>query len=491
MPWRGPFWSAFIIVCGVIVVGELVTETRTAYVIATVLAQIFLAAGIARLDAEVCGIQRHARRHFGHGWHQLTEVTKQIPEREWFNVYQAMQALKNEQQMREPVGVNTSYAYYGPDLDADEYSAQSNAMSLTDLIRDNARLQRLKYRTLESNSSRPLRIADNALFLLRVDMNRQDLAVAASLQRGILQVAAKSEEIAYQAIQLIERKSQEVSVYRGHVLTCKSARKGGYRIEFVEPRPVAREQIILPAQVLEILDRNILQVIRHAEGLRRSGRNLQHGVLLYGPPGTGKSLAVRFLTTAAKPITVVTVTGRQLRLVRESCRLARLLAPSLVVLEDIDLIATDRGQSRRTMLLHDLLDEMDVVCLESPVIYLMTTNRPDVIENALSLRPGRINQAIHFPLPDDDCRLRLLRHYLHGINASELDLAAMVERSRGTSAAFIEEWVRRATLFALDRQTAPMQETTVAAEDADAAIREIVESGGALTRKLLGHTVAT
>ena len=64
----------------------------------------------------------------------------------------------------------------------------------------------------------------------------------------------------------------------------------------------------------------------------------------------------------------------------------------------------------------------------------------------------------------------------------------MVTRSSGASAAFIEEWVRRSTLFAIGRQTAGPKEVRITMEDVDAAIHEIVELGGTLTRKLLGHS---
>ena len=63
----------------------------------------------------------------------------------------------------------------------------------------------------------------------------------------------------------------------------------------------------------------------------------------------------------------------------------------------------------------------------------------------------------------------------------------MVFRSHGTSAAFIEEWIRRALLFAIDRQTDETIPIQITREDVEAAIHEIIESGGELTRKLLGY----
>src|SRR4029078_12423841 len=97
--------------------------------------------------------------------------------------------------------------------------------------------------------------------------------------------------------------------------------------------------------------------------------------------------------------TVILLTGRQLRLVRESCILARLLQPALIVIEDVDLIAAARGQNLDTTLLHDLMDEMDGLGPKADVIFLLTTNRPRILETALAARPGRGGEAVDFPLP--------------------------------------------------------------------------------------------
>src|SRR5204862_7039782 len=118
---------------------------------------------------------------------------------------------------------------------------------------------------------------------------------------------------------------------------------------------------------------------------------------------------------ACTDYTVSLLTGRQLRVVRESCVLARLLQPALVVIEDVDLIAVGREQNLDTTLLHDLMDEMDGLGPKADVIFLLTTNRPRMLETALAARPGRVDQAVYFPLPDRDCRRRLFAHFGIGL----------------------------------------------------------------------------
>src|SRR5262249_33667826 len=95
---------------------------------------------------------------------------------------------------------------------------------------------------------------------------------------------------------------------------------------------------------------------------------------------------------AAKGYTVFLLSGRQYAYLRPTCQLARLLAPSLVILEDVDLIAIERQRNRHVQLLQHLMDEMDGLGPSIDALFLLTTNRPEVIEPALAARPGRVDQ---------------------------------------------------------------------------------------------------
>jgi ATP-dependent 26S proteasome regulatory subunit len=92
--------------------------------------------------------------------------------------------------------------------------------------------------------------------------------------------------------------------------------------------------------------------------------------------------------------------------------LARLLQPAMVVIEDVDLIARDRedmGGPCEESLLNKLLNEMDGLKEDADILFILTTNRPEQLEGALAGRPGRIDQAIEVPLPDDVGREKLIR----------------------------------------------------------------------------------
>jgi len=156
------------------------------------------------------------------------------------------------------------------------------------------------------------------------------------------------------------------------------------------------------------------------------------------------------------------------------------------VIEDVDLIAADRDQNFDTTLLHDLMDEMDGLGPKADVIFLLTTNRPRILETALAARPGRVDQAIYFPLPDRACRRRLFEHFAHGLDLTRVNWEPLLDRTDGASPAFIEELFRKAALLAAERgeKADPLPVTNA---DFAEAIRELVEFGGAITQHLLGY----
>src|SRR5262249_15772298 len=153
--------------------------------------------------------------------------------------------------------------------------------------------------------------------------------------------------------------AQKTSVYRGRALTLEQfgSWPGGVSIRFQEVRPTSREEIVLPDELIRVVERNVLGMLRHAEPLRAAGRSLPPRRLFPGPPGTGKTMMVRYLAGACAAHTVLLLTGSQQGLVREACQIARMLAPSIVVLEDVDLVAEDREHNRCPAILHTLLNE--------------------------------------------------------------------------------------------------------------------------------------
>jgi ATP-dependent 26S proteasome regulatory subunit len=123
---------------------------------------------------------------------------------------------------------------------------------------------------------------------------------------------------------------------------------------------------------------------------------------------------------------------------------------------------------------------MDGIGEDADVIFVMTTNRADLLEPALAARPGRVDQAVEFPLPDAEARSRLLDLFGRGLDLALADRATVVAETDGVSPAFLRELVRKAALHAA-RAGSPRVE--------DAHFREaldLLERGGTITRAMLG-----
>jgi ATP-dependent 26S proteasome regulatory subunit len=135
---------------------------------------------------------------------------------------------------------------------------------------------------------------------------------------------------------------------------------------------------------------------------------------------------------------------------------AKALGPSLVVVEDVDLIAEERQLRMGPQpLLFMPLNEMDGLGAGLDVTFLLTTNRADLLEPALAERPGRVDHAALLPLPDAGARRRLLRLYQGNLELDLTDPGAVIARTEGVTASFLKELLRRAALTAAGESGAP------------------------------------
>jgi ATP-dependent 26S proteasome regulatory subunit len=114
-------------------------------------------------------------------------------------------------------------------------------------------------------------------------------------------------------------------------------------VEFVAVPEIERDAVILPEGVLERIERHTVGFSAHAQRLLAAGRHLKRSLLLYGPPGSGKTLTAMYLIGRMPGRTVLILSGRSYGLVAPACELARNLQPSTVNLEDVDLVAEERG----------------------------------------------------------------------------------------------------------------------------------------------------
>ena len=354
-----------------------------------------------------------------------------------------------------------------------------------------------QYEDVDVGDDRPVRCLKNGLWLC-VDGDLR-YAVVLSFHREYGQEAGMCVEIAVPAGEaggvFVQRCFGELEAavnasrsYRGKVLSLDSESdyRGKSKGVMVHRLPaVGRDEVILPDATLTLLDRNVLKFVRSRDALRAMGQSTRKGILLYGPPGTGKTHTIRYLASNLPGHTTLIITAGQVGLLGQYMNLARLLQPALVVIEDVDLIARARenmGGPREESLLNNLLNEMDGLKDNADIMFVLTTNRPEQLEGALAGRPGRIDQAIEVPLPDELGREKLVRLYGKGLKLNKAVVSEAVKRTEGVSAAFIKELMRRTVQASIERGGG--QAVTTA--DLSEALDDMLFTGGRLNIKLLG-----
>ncbi len=277
-----------------------------------------------------------------------------------------------------------------------------------------------------------------------------------------------------------------LNVYRGHVLDVSVTPMGGVALAFGSVPTTTRDDVVLPEAVLGRVERHALGIAAHRDALLAAGQHLKRGLLLFGPPGTGKTHTTGYLVGQMAGYTRLMLTGRSLHAVGSAAELARELQPAVMVLEDVDLVAEDRSFGPGSSpVLFDLLDAMDGAAPDADLLFLLTTNRADLLEPALAARPGRVDVAVEIGLPDADARRALLSLYGQGftLELSDAEAEEVVRRCEGVTASFLKELLRRAVLESLMAHS-PLQEVT--AQHLSQALDDLLDSSQQVTRSLLG-----
>jgi ATP-dependent Clp protease adapter protein ClpS len=353
-----------------------------------------------------------------------------------------------------------------------------------------------QYHDVDVGEAEPVKCLDNGLWLCIADDMRYTVLLSTHREHGAeggvrieitLAAGAQSAEFVRRFFADIEDAVNAANCYRGKILSFDG--DANYRgwsrgLTVHKLPPVERTNVILPDATLKLLDRNILSFVQHRAKLRQLGQSTRKGILLYGPPGTGKTHTIRYLASNLPGHTTLIITAEQVGLLGAYTNLARLLQPAMVIIEDVDLIATDRemlGPCEESML-NKLLNEMDGLKEDADILFVLTTNRPEQLEGALANRPGRIDQAIEIPLPDDAGRRKLVQLYGGGLRLDDALIDDAVRRTKGVSAAFIKELMRRTAQVSIGRDGG----TTIQSADLHEALDDMLFASGKFNVKLLG-----
>jgi cell division protease FtsH len=419
------------------------------------------------------------REHLGADPKELPTTGAEFPMAEHANLQLAINALMGDAQI---VGFTTRHMGFGSVGLAEIVAGQAMVGPVS--------VGPVQYADVEVGDGRVIQCVISALFL--VEYRRS--AIALVLSRGgdhpMAPASLKLEGVSTgpgmvsELLRELRGAMREHNVFRGRIISLhQQGQQGTVSVQFHALPAVTRDSVILPAGTLERLERHTVAMTEVVDRLRSAAQHVKRGVLLHGPPGTGKTLSVMYLLHAMAGRTTILLTGQGLGLIEQALAIGRELAPATFVFEDVDLIAAERTMPFASEgLLFELLNQMEGLAEDEDLLFLLTTNRPDVIEPALAARPGRIDLALEIPLPDDEGRRRLLALYGKGIAIDAAAEAALVERSAGVSGAFIKELTRQAWLRgALQDRDAPTGENLLQ------VLEELLEDRSTLTRRLLGQ----
>ena len=212
--------------------------------------------------------------------------------------------------------------------------------------------------------------------------------------------------------------------------------------------------------------------LKKPELFKKIGIEPPKGVLLYGAPGTGKTLLAKAVAHETEA-TFIRIIGSELvqkfigegaRLVREIFNLAKQKAPTILFIDELDAIGSQRlkiatsGDREVQRTLMQLLSEMDGFDMRGDIKIIGATNRVDILDPAL-LRPGRFDRMIEFPIPDEVSREAIFKIHTRNLTVeNELDIKKFVNLTEGATGADIKAMCTEAGMFAIRRDADMIKE---------------------------------
>ena len=236
----------------------------------------------------------------------------------------------------------------------------------------------------------------------------------------------------------------------------------------------------------------LIDFLKNPKKFQSMGARIPKGILLVGPPGTGKTLLARAVAGEANvPFYYISgsdfvelFVGIGASRVRDMFKQAKMNAPCLIFIDEIDAVGRQRGtglgggHDEREQTLNQLLTEMDGFGANEGIIIIAATNRPDVLDPAL-LRPGRFDRQVTVALPDKNARIEILKvHAKNKVLDESITLEYLAKRTPGFSGADLENLLNEAALLAVRRN-----KKKITMEEIDEATDRVLMGPAKVTKK--------
>jgi len=237
--------------------------------------------------------------------------------------------------------------------------------------------------------------------------------------------------------------------YRGKKLEVHS---GGF-FDITKPSNKTWDDIVIDPLIRTEIEDNVINLIGNADMYRKNGIPLSRGIILEGSYGLGKTLLCQVLCNSVD-CTVFQVSPKALgnsEIISYIYDVAVKFAPSIVMLEDLDLFSKDRTMDAgyKDAIMGELMNQLNGIDEKHGVITIATTNRIEVIEKALKDRPGRFDRVLHFHAPDREQRMEILSRIISRHRHEDIDFGKWAERMDGFSGSHLNDFVTTSVIQAI------------------------------------------